>query len=111
MYRIKHFEGHKSWNLARKLPILGIRLVQISELGLAFSNFKQWKHNSTSIVNLLADGFFRFSKREFFEFSELSNNSFSTAKWRTYIGQDLPVPSTKQTYDFRQFMNSNSYKF
>ena len=54
MYRIKHFEGHKSWNLARKLPILGIRLVQISELGLAFSNFKQLKHNSTSIVNLIA---------------------------------------------------------
>lgn len=86
---VEKFEDLKCWQACRKLTK---RVFKISEKGRLAKDFelkKQLKSAALSTMNNIAEGFGRFSKKEFAYFLNVSIGSEYEVKSMIYVLQDL----------------------
>ena len=95
MSKVQRFEELNCWKKSREL----VRLVyKISEKGKMKTDFdlkSQFRRAAVSSMNNIAEGFSRFSQKEFIRFLDISSSSAGEVKSMLYILEDLEYASTK----------------
>lgn len=95
MSKIEKFEDLECWKEARKL----VKTVyQITNKGVIIKDFdfkSQIRRASISVMNNIAEGFGRYSNKEFIRFLEYSSSSASEVKSMCYLLQDLDYTTQK----------------
>jgi four helix bundle protein len=93
--KVERFEDLNCWKKSREL----VKLVySISEKGKLKSDFdlkSQFRRASVSSMNNIAEGFSRFSQKEFIRFLDISSSSSGEVKSMLYILEDLQYASSE----------------
>jgi four helix bundle protein len=88
MEEVTRFEDLRCWQAARALTKI---VYQISKQGLLAKDFKladQIRSAAVSSMSNIAEGFGRFSDREFIRFLEMSQSSSQEVKSLSYVIED-----------------------
>ncbi len=98
MANIKRFEDIKAWQLARDLAN---EVYSIGEEGYAFRDFgfkDQIRRSAVSVMANIAEGFERFSDKEFAQFLNIAKGSAGEVRSHLYIALDKKY-ITEQEFD------------
>ena len=95
MAKISRFEELDCWQEARKLVTEVYLICEKGKLRKDFETKNQLKRASLSIMNNIAEGFGRYSKKEFIRFLEYSQSSALEVKSMLYILEDLEYADNK----------------
>jgi len=95
MAKINRFEELDCWQEARKLVREVYLICEKGKLRKDFETKNQLKRASLSIMNNIAEGFGRYSKKEFIRFLEYSQSSALEVKSMLYILEDLELADNK----------------
>lgn len=96
MAKIERFEDLQCWMEARILVNLIYSICLEGKLSKDFGMQDQLKRAALSIMNNIAEGFSRFSRKEFVRFLSVSQSSASEVKSMLYILEDLNYASNEQ---------------
>lgn len=89
MAKINRFEELDCWKEARKLVTEVFIICEQGKLRRDFDTKSQLKRASLSVMNNIAEGFGRYSNKEFIRFLEYSQSSALEVKSMLYILEDL----------------------
>lgn len=89
MAKIERFEDLKCWQEARELVKKVYRATQEAPFAKDFDLKSQIRRASISVMNNIAEGFGRFSDKEFVRFLEMSSTSASEVKSICYVAIDV----------------------
>ncbi|MBX2966504.1 MAG: four helix bundle protein [Cyclobacteriaceae bacterium] len=89
MTKVTHFEDLRCWQLARELVRLVFKACEEGKLTKDFETKAQIKKAAVSVMNNIAEGFGRFSNKEFIRFLDFSQSSCIEVKSMTYILEDM----------------------
>lgn len=89
MKKIEKFEDLKCWQESRVLVKKVYELTNSEYLSKDRDTRSQFRRAALSIMNNIAEGFGRFSKREKIRFFEYSSSSAAEVKSMLYLFQDL----------------------
>jgi four helix bundle protein len=97
MQEVTRFEDLKCWQAARALTKI---VYQITKQGLLAKDYElrdQSRSASISTMSNIAEGFGRFSDREFIRFLEMSQSSSQEVKSLSYVIEDQEYFAISQT--------------
>src|SRR5690349_13633034 len=96
MSKIERFEDLKCWQAARQLVKEIYMISEAGKLAKDFDTKSQIKRAALSTMNNIAEGFGRFSNKEFIRFLDTSQSSVQEVQSITYVLEDLQyVPTDK----------------
>lgn len=96
MATIKKFEDLESWQLARIFIKEIFMMANVEPLSRDFELKAQLKKAALSISNNIAEGFGRFSNKDFIRFPDYSSGSCSETKNMLYLMLDLGYVSEEK---------------
>jgi four helix bundle protein len=85
MAKVERFEDLKCWQDARVLVKEIYLLSERGRLAKDFDTRRQLRRAALSVMNNIAEGFGRFSNKEFIRFLDMSNNSAAEVKSILYV--------------------------
>jgi four helix bundle protein len=98
MAKVTRFEDLKCWQLARALVQLVFQACEESKLSKDFETRGQIKRAALSSMNNIAEGFGRYSNKDFIRFLDFSQSSSIEVKSITYALEDMKyLPDIKIT--------------
>lgn len=89
MEKIERFEDLKCWQESRLLVKRVYELTNSDPLSRDWDTRSQFRRAALSVMNNIAEGFGRFSRREKIRFLEYSSSSASEVKSMLYLFKDL----------------------
>lgn len=89
MDKIKKFEELRCWQEARNLVKEIYLISEFGKLSRDFDTKSQLKRAALSTMNNIAEGFGKFSSKEFIRYLDTANNSASEVKSILYVLSDL----------------------
>lgn len=89
MAKIERFEDLQCWMEARILVNLIYSICIEGKLSKDYGMQDQLKRAALSVMNNIAEGFSRYSRKEFVRFLSISQSSASEVKSMLYIVEDL----------------------
>jgi four helix bundle protein len=89
MAKVTRFEDLRCWQLARKLTFKVYQMSKQGELANDFDTKSQFKRAGLSVMNNIAEGFGRFSYKEFLKFLDFSVASCIEVKSMSYMLLDV----------------------
>jgi four helix bundle protein len=89
MTTAKRFEELECWKLSRELAFACYQMASTGKLSKDFGLRDQFRRAGVSVMNNIAEGFSRFSDKEFARFLEMSSSSCSEVKSMAYLMEDL----------------------
>ncbi len=96
MATIKRFEDLEVWKDAREFTKVIYEITRNEELKKDFAFKDQIRRASISIMNNIAEGFGRYSNKDFRRFLDIATASNLEVKSMLYLGTDLQyIPETK----------------
>ena len=102
MPKIERFEDLDCWKESRKLVNLVYDVCNKEVLSKDFTTKDQFKRAALSVMNNIAEGFGRFSTKEFIRFLEISQSSAMEVRSMLYVLSDRKCISQKE---FDELMN------
>lgn len=87
--KITRFEDLKCWQLARELVKIVFEACEEGRLAKDFETRGQIKRAALSSMNNIAEGFGRFSAKDFIRFLDMSQSSSIEVKSITYVLEDI----------------------
>ena len=89
MAKVERFEGLKCWQEARVLVKEIYLLSEKGKLTKDFDTRSQLRRAALSVMNNIAEGFGKYSNKEFIRYLDIANNSASEVKSILYVLIDL----------------------
>lgn len=89
MSKIDQFEDLECWKEARKLVSLVYKMTNEGAVSKDFDFKSQMRRASISVMNNIAEGFGRYSNKDFIRFLQYSSSSSAEVKSMGYLLQDL----------------------
>lgn len=89
MTKVTRFEDLKCWQLARELVRFVYEACEVGQLSKDFDTRSQIKRAALSTMNNIAEGFGRYSNKEFIRFLDFSQSSSLEVKSITYALEDM----------------------
>ena len=102
MEAIKKFEDLKCWQASRSLVKMIYQLSREGQLSKDFDLRSQIRRAGVSSMSNIAEGFGRFSSREFIRYLEMSQGSSQEIRSLTYVIEDQEYLSLDQVGSLRQ---------
>jgi four helix bundle protein len=102
MAKIERFEDLKCWQEARELVKKIYQATNESPFAKDFDMKSQIRRASISVMNNIAEGFGRFSNREFIRFLEISSASAGEVKSICYVAIDIDYWPEKKTEEIQE---------
>jgi four helix bundle protein len=96
MTTFKRFEDIKAWQKARILTQKVYRITAEGSFSSDYSLRDQIRRASVSIMANIAEGFGRFSEKEFANFLNIARGSTTEVQSHLYVALDLNFVSTEQ---------------
>jgi four helix bundle protein len=101
MGKIKKFEELRCWQEARNLVKEIYLISEFGKLSRDFDTKSQLKRAALSTMNNIAEGFGKFSSREFIRYLDTANNSASEVKSILYVLSDLEYLDTEKVREIQ----------
>lgn len=101
MAKVERFEDLRCWQMSRKLLKDVYAMSTDGPLGNDFGTRDQIRRAALSVMNNVAEGFARFSKKEFILFLNYAQSSAAEVKSILYVCEDLtylPKPQSSQLH-------------
>lgn len=96
MAKVEQFEDLRCWQMSRTLVKLVYQSSLSGELSKDLSSKDQLRRASLSVMNNIAEGFARYSKKEFILFLNYAQSSAAEVKSMLYVCEDLNyIPAEK----------------
>ena len=95
MTTVKRFEDLRCWQKASVLTVKVYSMSKHGELAKDYDTRSQFRSAGLSVMNNIAEGFGRFSNRDFLKFLDYSAASCTEVKSMTYLMLDLEYFSTE----------------
>ncbi len=89
MAKVDRFEDLRCWQMARKLTAKAYRMSFEEPLSKDFDTRSQFRTAALSVMNNIAEGFGRYSDKDFIRFLDYSAASCTEVKSMTYLLLDL----------------------
>jgi four helix bundle protein len=89
MSKVKRFEDLRCWQAARKLVKEIYLISEYGKLSKDYDTRSQIKRAALSTMNNIAEGFGKYSSKEFIRYLDIANNSASEVKSILYVLLDL----------------------
>lgn len=89
MSKIERFEDLKCWQAARVLVKESFIAANVGTLSRDFDTRSQFKRAALSSMNNIAEGFGRFSDKEFIRFLDTAQSSVQEVESMLYVFEDL----------------------
>lgn len=89
MGKITRFEELTCWKASRELVKAIYKISSEGQLSRDFDTKSQLRRAALSMMNNIAEGFGRFSKKEFVRFLDISQSSGAEVKSMIYVLEDL----------------------
>lgn len=89
MSKVERFEDLQCWKEARVLANMIYSLCSNGKFSKDFGFQDQIKRASISVMNNIAEGFSRYSRKEFIRYLNISQSSASEVKSMLYVIEDL----------------------
>lgn len=89
MAKIERFEEIKAWQLGRVLVKDIYRLTQRERFSKDFGLRDQIRRAAISVVSNIAEGFERYTRKEFAQFLNIARGSVAEVRSQLYIAYDL----------------------
>jgi four helix bundle protein len=102
MTKVTQFEDLKCWQLSRELVRLVYRACEEGKLAKDFETRDQIKSAALSTMNNIAEGFGRYSNKEFIRFLDFSQSSAIEVKSITYALEDMQYLSQDKIIQMRE---------
>lgn len=102
MGKITQFEDLRCWQLARELVSLVYQVCHEGKLAKDFDTRIQIKRAALSSMNNIAEGFGRFSSKEFIHFLNIAQSSVIEVKSITYALEDMEYLPLKKITTIRE---------
>ncbi|MCR9288225.1 MAG: four helix bundle protein [Bacteroidetes bacterium] len=102
MAKITRFEELTCWKASRELVKLVYKLSSTGNLARDFDTKSQLRRAALSMMNNIAEGFARFSKKEFIRFLDISQSSGAEVKSMIYVLEDLEYFDTSTINELHQ---------
>lgn len=102
MGKITRFEDLESWKSARVLANMIYKISGDGQLSRDFGLRDQIQRASVSVMNNIAEGFTRFSKKEFARFLVIAQSSCAEVLSMLYLLGDLGYANEKKLLEIRQ---------
>lgn len=102
MGKITRFEELKCWKASRELVKMIYKLSNTVKLARDFDTKSQMRRAALSMMNNIAEGFGRFSKKEFIRFLDISQSSGAEVKSMIYVLEDLEYFDEKTISNLHQ---------
>lgn len=102
MTKVTRFEDLKCWQLSRELVRLVFQACEEGKLSKDFETRGQIKRAALSVMNNIAEGFGRYSSKEFIRFLDIAKSSCIEVKSITYALEDMKYWSADQTKLIRE---------
>jgi len=96
MSKIEKFEDLNCWKKSRELVNLVYRVSDIGKMKTDFDLKSQIRRASVSTMNNIAEGFSRYSQKEFIRFLDISASSAGEVKSMLYVLEDLEYASSNE---------------
>jgi four helix bundle protein len=94
MSKIERFEDLKCWRAARELVKEVYTLSETGKLSKDFDMRSQFRKAALSSMNNIAEGFGRFSRKDFVRFLDTAQSSVQEVQSMLYVLSDLEYLST-----------------
>jgi four helix bundle protein len=102
MAKVERFEELTCWQLARELVKEVYALcVENERLKRDFGTSDQFKRASLSVMNNIAEGFARFSSKEFKRFLDIAQASATEVKSMLYVLEDITYINAEKGKELR----------
>lgn len=101
MTKVTRFEDLRCWQLARELVRLVYQACDEGKLAKDFETRDQIKSAALSSMNNIAEGFGRYSTKEFIRFLDFSQSSSIEVKSITYTLEDMKYLSLNKIIQIR----------
>lgn len=88
MAKIERFEDLECWKAARELVNFVYEVSETGKLKRDFDTKSQFRRATLSVMNNIAEGFTRFSPKEFMRFLDIARSSAGEVKSMIYILDD-----------------------
>lgn len=108
MGKITRFEELKCWQAARILVKEIFTVSDIGKLAKDFDTKSQLRRASISVMNNIAEGFGKFSNKEFIRYLDISQSSASEVKSMLYVLLDMNIDEEKATVLHRMVDDTRS---
>jgi len=102
MAKVERFEDLNCWRMSRKLVKDVYAISADGSLGKDFGTKDQLRRAALSVMNNVAEGFARFSKKEFILFLNHAQSSAAEVKSILYVCEDLAYLSEQQSGQLRE---------
>jgi four helix bundle protein len=89
MAKVEKFEDLRCWQAARELVKLVYLSCEEGKLSIDFETRGQLKRAALSSMNNIAEGFGRFSSKDFIKFLDIAQSSANEVKSITYVLEDI----------------------
>lgn len=102
MSKVEKFEDLECWKEARELVFMVYKLTNSGAVSKDFDYKSQMRRASISVMNNIAEGFGRYSHKEFIRFLEYSSSSASEVKSMCYLVVDLNYASQEEAEKLKE---------
>ena len=102
MAKVERFEDLKCWQMSRKLVKDVYAISADGSLGKDLGTKDQLRRAALSVMNNVAEGFARFSKKEFILFLNYAQSSAAEVKSILYVCEDLAYLSEQHSGQLRE---------
>lgn len=102
MSKITRFEDLESWQLSRVFVKDIFLFMNDLEVRKEYELKGQLKRASLSIMNNIAEGFGRYSRKDFVKFLDYSSGSTSEVKSMLYLMEDLEMMKKGKAEEFKE---------
>lgn len=99
--KVQRFEDLKCWQAARELVKMVYTISRTGELAKDFETKNQFRKAALSSMNNIAEGFGRFSRKDFIRFLDISQSSALEVQSMLYVLTDLEYFTTDRIEDIR----------
>ena len=94
--KVQRFEDLICWQKARELTNIIYELTQLPQFGKDFELVRQIRRAAISTMSNIAEGFDRWSRKEFVRFLDISKGSAGEVRSQLYIGLDRQYITAEQ---------------
>ena len=101
MSKVTRFEDLRCWMAARELVKMVYSISETGKLSKDFGTKDQLKRAALSVMNNIAEGFGRYSKKEFIRYLEISQSSAVEVLSIAYVLEDLDLASNNEIHQVR----------
>ena len=99
--KVQRFEDPRCWQAARELVKMVYIISRTGELARDFETKGQFRKAALSTMNNIAEGFGRFSKKDFIRFLDISQSSALEVQSMLYVLTDLEYFTIDKVQDIR----------